>query len=116
MSQNAPESISERLKFQKFSVGGGYPHTPLADVRFARIVHMLWPHHLNLACSGSEICCIEESKQSRSNSRYENCTEGDQLYRNALELNYSEGDSGSYWCRIVIDGAPPLSLQRLGEY
>ena len=45
-----------------------------------------------------------------SNSRYENCTEGDQLYQNALKFIYSEGDSGSYWCRIVIGGDTSLEL------
>ena len=54
---------------------------------------------------------VEESEQSpSSNSRYENCTEGDQLYRNALNFNYSDGDSDSYWCRIVIGGDTPLEL------
>ena len=45
---------------------------------------------------------VEESEQSPSNSRYANCTKGDQLYRNTLNFSYSEDDSGSYWCRIVI--------------
>ena len=48
---------------------------------------------------------VEESEQNSSaSSRYTSCTEGDQLYRNTLKFNYSEGDSGSYWCRIVIGG------------
>ena len=42
VSKNAPESISEHLKF------------PLADAHFAHIVHMLWLDHLNLACSRPE--------------------------------------------------------------
>ena len=53
---------------------------------------------------------VEESEQSPSNSRYENCTKDDQLYRNALNFSYSEGDSGSYWCRIVIGGGILLEL------
>ena len=53
---------------------------------------------------------VEEPKQSLSNSRYENCTEGDQLYRYELKFNYSESDSGSYWCRIVIGGDILLEL------
>ena len=63
---------------------------------------------LNITAGGRYT--VEESEQSPSNSRYENCTEGDQLYRNALKFNYSEGDSGSYWCRIVIGGDTPLEL------
>ena len=53
---------------------------------------------------------VEESEQSPSNSRHENCTEGDQLYRNALNFNYSEADSGSYWCCIVIGGDTTLEF------
>ena len=53
---------------------------------------------------------VEESEQSPSNSRYTNCTEGDQLYRYELKFNYSEADSGSYWCCIVIDGGILLKL------
>ena len=53
---------------------------------------------------------MEESEQSPSNSRYESCTEGDQLYRNALNFIYTEADSGSYWCRIVIGGDTTLEL------
>ena len=53
---------------------------------------------------------VEESEQSTYNSRYENCTKVDQLYRNALKFNYSEGDSGSYWCRIVIADDTTLEL------
>ena len=29
---------------------------------------------------------VEESEQSPSNTRYENCTESDQLYRNTFEF------------------------------
>ena len=54
---------------------------------------------------------VEESEQSRSaSSRYANCTDDDQLYRNTLKFNYIEADSGSYWCRIVIDGGILLKL------
>ena len=53
---------------------------------------------------------MEESEQSHSNSRYEKCTEGDQLYLSALKFNYSEDDSGSYWCRIFIGGDTLLEL------
>ena len=53
---------------------------------------------------------VEESELSPSNSRYERCTEGDQLYRNDLKFSYSEGDSGSYWCRIVIGGDTTLEF------
>ena len=58
---------------------------------------------LNITAGGRYT--VEESKQSPSaSSRYANCTEGDQLYRNTLNFSYSDGDSGSYWCRIVIGG------------
>ena len=30
--------------------------------------------------------------------------------KTALKVNYSEGDSGSYWCRIVIGGDTPFSF------
>ena len=54
---------------------------------------------------------VEDSGQSPSNSRYTNCTEGDQLYRNTLNFNYSDKrDCGSYWCRIVIDRETMLEL------
>ena len=53
---------------------------------------------------------VEESEQSPTNSRYEDCTEGDQLYRNALNFIYTEADSDSYWCRIVIGGDTTLEL------
>ena len=52
---------------------------------------------------------MEESEQS-PDSRYESCTEGVQLYRYTLKFNYSEDDSGSYWCRIVIGGDILLEL------
>ena len=51
---------------------------------------------------------VEESEQSPFNSRHENCTESDQLYRNTLNFNYTEADNGSYWCRIVIGGDTTL--------
>ena len=63
---------------------------------------------LNITAGGRYT--VEESEQSPSNSRYESCTEGDQLYQSALEFNYSEGDIGSYWCRIVIGGDILLEL------
>ena len=63
---------------------------------------------LNITAGGRYT--VEESEQSPSNSRYTNCTDGDQLYRYELKFNYSEGDSGSYWCRIVIDGGILLKL------
>ena len=50
---------------------------------------------------------VEESELSPSNSRYESCTEGGQLYRNVLNFSYTEADSGSYWCRIMIGGETP---------
>ena len=52
-----------------------------------------------------------ESELSPKYGYYENCTEGHQLYRNAVMFNYSDkSDSGSYWCRIVIDGDTTLEL------
>ena len=45
MPQNAPELISEHLKFQKFSGRGD----PLQGVHFT---HIAWPDHSYLACSG----------------------------------------------------------------
>ena len=63
---------------------------------------------LNITAGGRYT--VEESEQSPSNSRYANCTEGDQLYRYELKFNYSESDSGSYWCRIVIGGDTPLEF------
>ena len=53
---------------------------------------------------------VEESELSPFNTRYENCTESDQLYRNTLNFSYSEADSGSYWCRIVIGGDTTLEF------
>ena len=52
---------------------------------------------------------MEESEQS-STSRYTNCTEGVQLYRYELKFNYSEADSGFYWCHVVIGGGILLEL------
>ena len=63
---------------------------------------------LNITAGGRYT--VEESEQSPSNSRYTNCTEGDQLYRYELKFNYIEANSGSYWCRIVIDGDILLKL------
>ena len=63
---------------------------------------------LNITAGGRYT--VEELEQSLTNSRYTNCTEGDQLYRYELKFNYSEGDSGSYWCRIVIGGDTLLEL------
>ena len=64
---------------------------------------------LNITAGGRYT--VEESEQSPSaSSRYTNCTKGDQLYRNTLNFNYSEDDSGSYWCRIVIGGDILLEL------
>ena len=58
---------------------------------------------------------VEQSEQSRSaSSRYANCTKGDhQLYQSALKFNYSEGNNGSYWCRIVIGGDILLELSEV---
>ena len=61
---------------------------------------------LNITAGGRYI--VEDSEQSPTNSRYENCTKGDQLYQNALIFSYSEGDSGSYWCRIIVIGGDTL--------
>ena len=66
------------------------------------------PEELNITTGGRYT--VEELEQSRSNSRYANCTEGDQLYWNTLEFDYSKADSGSYWCHIVIDGGILLKL------
>ena len=55
---------------------------------------------LNITAGGRYT--VEESEQSPSNPKYTNCTKGDQLYWNALKFNDSEGDSGSYWCHVVI--------------
>ena len=63
---------------------------------------------LNITAGGRHT--VEESELSSSNSRYQSCTEGDQLYRNALNFIYTEADSGFYWCRIVIGGDTPLEL------
>ena len=64
---------------------------------------------LNITASGRYT--VEESEQSPRYTYYENCTEGDQLYRNTLNFTYSsKSDSGSYWCRIVIGGDTPLEL------
>ena len=57
---------------------------------------------LNIATGGRYT--VEESEQSPSNSRYEDCTEGVQLYRYELKFNFTEADSGLYWCRVVIGG------------
>ena len=78
-------------------------------------IHVRWyhsqngkPEELNITSGGRYT--VEESELSPCNSRYENCTEGDQLYWNALNFNYSEGDSDSYWCHIVIGGDTTLEL------
>ena len=64
---------------------------------------------LNITAGGRYT--VEESEQSHSaSSRYANCADGDQLYRNTLNFSYSDGDSGSYWCRIVIGGDTLLEL------
>ena len=54
VSQNAPESISERLKFQKFSGGGMPPDPPSYCALRAQYIYLYcaWPDHSNLACSG----------------------------------------------------------------
>ena len=61
---------------------------------------------LNITASGRYT--VEEPELSSSNSRHKNCTEGDQLYRNTLTFNYTEANSGFYWCRIVIGGDTTL--------
>ena len=62
---------------------------------------------LNITAGGRY--SVEESEQSLT--RNKNCSEGDsKLYQNTLKFNYSEGDSGSYWCRIVIGGETLLEL------
>ena len=67
------------------------------------------PEELNITAGGRYT--VEESKQSPSaSSRYANCTKGDQLYWNVLNFSYSDGDSSSYWCRIVTDGDILLEL------
>ena len=66
----------------------------------------VYAEELNITTGGRYT--VEESEQSPTNSRYESCTEGDQLYRNTLNFSYTEADSGFYWCRIVIDGDTTL--------
>ena len=54
---------------------------------------------------------VEELERSPRYRYYENCTEGDQLYRNTLNFTYiNKSDRGSYWCRIVIGGDTTLEL------
>ena len=66
----------------------------------------VYAEELNITTGGRYT--VEESEQSPTNSRYESCTEGDQLYRYTLNFSYTEADSGFYWCRIVIDGDTTL--------
>ena len=56
---------------------------------------------------------MEESEQSPSNPKYTNCTKGDQLYWNALKFNDSEGDSGSYWCHVIIQTSHRLESSHI---
>ena len=80
-------------------------------------IQMRWYHsqngnpadveELNITTGGRYT--VEESEQS-STSRYTNCTEGVQLYRYELKFNYSEADSGFYWCHVVIGGGILLEL------
>ena len=53
---------------------------------------------------------VEELEQNSEDTK--NCTEGYQLYWNALKFNYNETDSGSYWCRIVVGGGILLELSK----
>ena len=68
----------------------------------------VYAEELNITAGGRHT--VEEPEQSPSNSRHKNCTEGDQLYWNILKFNYTEADSGFYWCRIVIGGDTTLEL------
>ena len=88
---------------------GGLVRLPCVVYNATGPIHVRWYHsqngnpanaeEVNITAGGRYT--VEESEQSPF-SVYENCTEGDRLYWNALEFSYSEGDSGSYWCLIVI--------------
>jgi len=46
-----------------------------------------------------------------SSSRFENCT-GDDWQHYQLSFDYSESDSGSYWCQILSAGNIQLELSK----
>ena len=89
---------------------GGLVRLPCVMYNATGPIQVRWYHsqngnpadaeELNITTGGRYT--VEESEQSPSSSRYANCTEGDQLYRYTLKFSYSEDDSGSYWCRIVV--------------
>ena len=53
-AENAPESISERVKYKNF-LGGGGSHPRLSTLRRTFIKLHLWPDHNFLASPGPDI-------------------------------------------------------------